>query len=141
MWEQQRNGYSYESDHVQFQAGCVADALTFYIIRRLGLEDAIVGICGRIGMTESSVDVFRQRSEEIELHGGRPFLVMSFHNGQYFREEITTEKQLTALNEVKNDLLWIENNCDILPAESERAYRSHLAIFQKGLVEIFSIVF
>lgn len=100
--------------------GCVADALTFYIIRRLGLEDAIVGVCGRIGMTESSVDVFRQRREEIELHNGKPFLVMSFHNGQYFREEITTEKLLTAFNEVKNDLLWIENNCDILPAESER---------------------
>ena len=44
---------------------------------------------------------------------------MSFQNGQYFREEITAEKLLAALNEVQNDLLWIEKNCDILPAESD----------------------
>jgi tetratricopeptide (TPR) repeat protein len=99
--------------------GCVTDALTFYIIRRLGLEDTIVEICGRIGITESSVDVFRQRREEIELHGGKPFLVMSFQNGQYFREEITAEKLQTALDETQNDLIWIEKNCDILPAESD----------------------
>ena len=99
--------------------GCVTDALTFYIIRRLGLENTIVEMCGRIGLTESSVDVFRQRQEEIKFHGGKPFLVMSFQNGQYFREEITAERLLTALNEVQGDLLWIDKNCDILPAESD----------------------
>ena len=99
--------------------GCVVDALTFYFIRRLGIEDAIVGMCGRIGMTEYSVDVFRQRLEEIELHGGKPFLVMFFKNGQYFKEEITTKQLSASLNEVKKDLLYIETNCDILPAESD----------------------
>ncbi|MBI4633825.1 MAG: hypothetical protein HY742_08030 [Deltaproteobacteria bacterium] len=100
------------------QSGCVTDALTLYIIRRLGLEDTIVEMCGSIGMTESSVDVFRQRKEDIEFHGGKPFLVMSFQNGRYFREEITAEKLRSALDEVQNDLNWIVKNCDILPAES-----------------------
>ena len=99
--------------------GCVVDALTFYFIRRLGIEDAIVGMCGRIGMTEYSVDVFRQRLEEIELHGGKPFLVMFFKNGQFFKEEITTKQLSASLNEVKKDLLYIETNCDILPVESD----------------------
>lgn len=102
-----------------FKAGCVTDALTLYIIRRLGLEDTIEEMCGPIGMTESSVDVFRQRKEDIEFHGGKPFMVMSFQNGQYFREEITAEKLRGALDEVLNDLNWIEKNCDILPAESD----------------------
>lgn len=101
------------------KAGCVTDALTLYIIRRLGLEDTIEEMCGPIGMTESSVDVFRQRKEDIELHGGKPFLVMSFQNGQYFREEITAEKLRGALDEIQNDLNWIEKDCDILPAESD----------------------
>ena len=91
-------------------AGCVTDALTLYIIRRLGLEDAIEAMCGTIGVTESSVDVFRQRKEDIEFHGGKPFLVMFFKNGQYFREEITAEKLRSALYEVQNDLYWIEKN-------------------------------
>lgn len=99
--------------------GCVVDALTFYLIRRLGIEDPIVGMCGRIGLTESSVDVFRQRLEEIELHGGKPFLVTFFKNEQYFKEEITAEQLTASFNEVKNDLLYIEANCDILPAESD----------------------
>lgn len=103
------------------KAGCVTDALTFYIIRRLGIEDTIIEMCGAIGVTESSVDVFRQRREDIEFHGGRPFWVMSYQNGEYFREEISAEKLRTALHEVQNDLSWIEENCDILPAESDLA--------------------
>ena len=101
------------------KTGCVTDALTFYTIRRLGLEEAIEEICGPIGMTESCIDVFRQQKEEIELHGNVPFLVMSYKNGQYFREEITAEKIRSAFNQVHNDLIWIENNCDILPVESD----------------------
>ena len=69
-------------------------------------------------MTESSIDVFRQRLEEIELHGGKPFLVISYQKGQYIREEITEERLSMALDEIKNDLCWIEDNCDILPIES-----------------------
>lgn len=99
--------------------GCVTDALTFYIIRRLGLEDAVVKICGKIGVTESSVDIFRTRLEEIELHGGKPFLVVAYQNGQYVKEDITIEKLQAAHTEVKNDLKWIEENCDILAAESD----------------------
>ncbi len=113
------------------KAGCVTDALTFYIVRRLGLEDTIVEMLGPIGMTESSVDVFRQRLEEIELHRGKPFMVISYQNGQYFREEISTERLHAALNEVQNDLLWIERNCDLLPAESDVGLSSALREISK----------
>jgi len=101
------------------KAGYITDALTLYIIRRLGIEDTIMEMCGPIGMTESAIDVLRQRKEEIEYHGGKPFWVMSFHNGRYFREEITAERLRSALDEVQNDLFWIEKNCHILPAESD----------------------
>lgn len=122
--------------------GCVTDALTFYLIRRLGLEDAVVEICGNIGMTESSVDFFRQRLEEIELHGGKSFIVLSYQNGQYVKEDITVDKLQATHNEVKNDLKWIEDNCKILPAESEleseAAFRDISKKFGKNFLDSVS---
>jgi len=99
--------------------GCVVDALTLHIVRRLGLEEPVADICGPIGMTESSVDVLRQRREEVELYRGKPFMIMSWQHGKYLREEITADRLSNALHEIQGDLAWIEKNCDILPAESD----------------------
>jgi tetratricopeptide (TPR) repeat protein len=99
--------------------GCVVEALTFFIIRRLAIEDVILKICGRIGMTETSIDVFRGRRDEIEFHGGKPFMVISWRDGKYYREEISTEMIRQSLDLAESDLHWIEENCEILPAESD----------------------
>jgi tetratricopeptide (TPR) repeat protein len=99
--------------------GCIIDPLTFYIIRRLGIENLIENLCGKIGMTESSIDIFRARLEELELHGDKPFLALSYKNGQYLKEEITTERMFIGLAEAKDDLNWIEENCDILTIEKD----------------------
>jgi tetratricopeptide (TPR) repeat protein len=131
---------TFEERNIAFKAiaynakrGCVVDALTFFIIRRLGLENTIIEVCGKIGMTESSIDVFRQRCEEIELHGGKPFLVISYQKGQFIREEITAERLRVALDEITNDLSWIEDNCDILPAESNLVLPTEFSSISKRL--------
>ena len=100
--------------------GCVVDILTFHIIRRLGIEDAVSAICGPIGITESSVDVLRLRKEDIMSHIGNPFMTISWRDGQYFRDEITDEQLQHVLKMVDDDLDWIDQHCKILPAEGTR---------------------
>lgn len=100
--------------------GCIVDALTFYIIRRLGLERAVIEICGPIGMTETSVDVFRSRHEEIRSQTGKPHMSVFWRNGKYYREEVTDEQLGRALQELEDDLHYISEYCRIVPAEGTR---------------------
>src|SRR5262249_24929134 len=42
-------------------AGCVVDAATYHCIRRLGLEDAVVRVCGKIGIAQATADLYQSR--------------------------------------------------------------------------------
>lgn len=99
-------------------AGCVVDALTLHIIRALGIEEAIAAVCGPISMTESSIDTFRLRREQVQSHGSQPFMTIYWRDGHYFREETTREQLEQTLAKINNGLDWIDQNITILPAES-----------------------
>jgi tetratricopeptide (TPR) repeat protein len=111
--------------------GCVVDTLTFYVMRRLGIEDAISAVCGTIGITEATVDVFRLRSEEIRSHIGNTFMTIFWRDGQYFRHEFTDEELRRALKVAEDDLAWIKEHCEVLPAEGTRDLPSDLREFSK----------
>lgn len=100
--------------------GCIVDILTFHIIRRLGIENAVSAICGQIGITESSVDVLRLRKEDIKSHIGKAFMNISWRDGQYFRDEITDEHLQSVLKMLDDDMHWIDQHCKIHPAEGTR---------------------
>ncbi|MCX5822581.1 MAG: hypothetical protein NTY86_03520 [Deltaproteobacteria bacterium] len=97
--------------------GCVVDTLTFHIIRRLEIEDIVASICGPIGITETSIDVLRRRREEIRSHLGKSLMTVFWRDGQYFREEITADHLQRSLNAFEEDLSWIDEHCEKLPAE------------------------
>lgn len=99
-------------------AGCVVDALTLHIIRTLGVEDAVIKICGSIAATESTVDIFRLRREQILSYRGQPYSTVFWRDGQFFREEVTQEQLENMLARIEQELDWIEQNVEILPAES-----------------------
>ena len=111
--------------------GCVVDTLTFYVMRRLGIEDTVSAVCGAIGITEASVDVFRLRSEEIRSHVGNTFLTIFWRDGQYFRHEFTDEELRSALKVAEDDLSWIKEHCEVLPAEGSRDLPSDMREISK----------
>ena len=113
--------------------GCVVDALTFYILRRMKLEKAISVVCGPIGLTEAVVDIFRCRREEILTHIGNPFMSVYWRNGQFYREEVSEQQLQQALGVVDDDLAWIKNNCEILPAEGTYDLPPHLRNLSRKL--------
>lgn len=111
--------------------GYVVDTLTFYVMRRLGIEDTVSAVCGAIGITEASVDVFRLRSEEIRSHIGNTFLTIFWRDGQYFRHEFTDEELRSALKVAEDDLSWIKEHCEVLPAEGSRDLPSDMREISK----------
>lgn len=100
------------------KAGCVVDALTLHIIRTLGIEETIAAICGPISATESTIDTFRQRREQILSYGGQSFMTLYWRDGQYFREEITAERLAQILSNINKELDWIDQHITVIPAES-----------------------
>ncbi len=101
------------------KAGCVVDALTLHIIRLLNIENVVADICGSIAVTESTIDIFRYRREQILSHGGKPFMMMSWRDGNYYRDEITKGQLDQILANVDSELYWITQTVEVLPAESK----------------------
>jgi hypothetical protein len=51
--------------------GCVLDAITLSIIRRLGLENAVIAVCGPLYTTQSVIDLLAFRAFEADRNVGK----------------------------------------------------------------------
>jgi hypothetical protein len=96
--------------------GCVVDALTLSLVRRLGVEHAVRDVCGSIGVTGSTREVYWRRIEEMK-EVGKPSTTLFWKNGYYYRHESTQEEWEQALQVREADLAWIDENATTVPAE------------------------
>ena len=96
-------------------AGCVVDAATYHCIRRLGLEEAVVGVCGKIGMAQVTADLYRARLKSIGLEKGSAG-TMGYRDGKFYMSERTEEQKEGTRATIKSDLDWLTSNAEILPA-------------------------
>ena len=97
--------------------GCVVDALTLHVIRLLDLDKPIIAVCGPIGITQSTLDVFLARLAEVLTYKGQLFMTLFYKDGQYFRDEMKAEQIDKHIQALEDDLNWIKKHCEILPAE------------------------
>ena len=100
------------------QVGCVLDALTLHIVRSIGIEEVVTEICGPLAVTESTIDTFRYRREQVLSYGEQPFMTMYWKNGQFYRDEMTKEQLQQILARHEQVLDWIDRQIEIIPAES-----------------------
>ncbi|HKJ73148.1 MAG TPA: hypothetical protein VKA19_03455 [Alphaproteobacteria bacterium] len=98
------------------EGGCIIDALTLNVIRRLGIENAVREVCGPIGVTGSTRDLYWSRLEEMKAAAG-PSMTLYWHDGQIFRHEASKAEWSAALQVREADLNWIDENATIVPAE------------------------
>lgn len=96
--------------------GCVIDALTLNVIRRLGIENVVREVCGPLCVTGSTRDLYWARHQEIKEAGG-PSMTLYWQDGQYFRHEPSQEEWNAAVHVREADLNWIDVNATIVPAE------------------------
>lgn len=100
--------------------GCVVDALTCYIIYKLSILDQIVQTCGPVGITQSSSDVFRARLADLEARSGKPIMTLFYKNGEFFRDEVTTEQVRVHVRALEEEVKWVDQNFEILAAEGTK---------------------
>ena len=97
--------------------GFVVDPLTLHSICRLGIQEAVVAATGRLGITESCLDLFRSLIEDRQLHQGKDgYLVLAKRGDEYVRQEITKEDIDSDIRQLQEIVDWAAANCEILPA-------------------------
>jgi len=95
--------------------GCVVDAATYHCIRRLGLEEAVVGVCGKISIAQTTADLYQTRLQGIALEKGSAG-TMNYRDGKFYLSERTAEQKQSTRTTIKSDLDWLTNNAEVLPA-------------------------
>jgi tetratricopeptide (TPR) repeat protein len=119
--------------------GCVVDAVTLHIIRRLRLEEAITAVCGPIGIVDATRLRLQQKAYDIEDHIDQRDMSLFYRDGQYFRIEVTPEDKRVELDLLKRDLGWLETVTTVLPAtgvtDPGEEWRAIAARFGTGFLD------
>nr|WP_320142312.1 hypothetical protein [uncultured Cohaesibacter sp.] len=103
--------------------GLIADASACYLIRRLGIEKAIEGEFGKIGITQETIDIFLRRLDNFEssifhdTETGAPKAGnISVRNGRIVLTELSECEVKSKMELIRSDLDWLQNECALLPA-------------------------
>jgi len=114
------NGDSVERDNavravLSSKAGFIIDPFALYTLYILNLLDNVVSIAGgKIGITQSTLDLFIQLMEERKAMGSHMSLAKE---GEHFvRTEISHEDIQLSIRPFESILAWCTENCEILPA-------------------------
>jgi tetratricopeptide (TPR) repeat protein len=100
--------------------GCIVDDLTLHFIRRLRLERAVENVCGPIGLVERAAARIRRKIHELQEGIDKPSMSLFYRDGQYFREEVSSEQKIAILEVHRADQTWIGDHAQIIPAEGTK---------------------
>jgi tetratricopeptide (TPR) repeat protein len=100
--------------------GCVVDAATLHVIRRLKIEGTVAAICGPIHIIDETALGLQRKIHELEKRLNEPDLSLAYRDGQYYKTEITPEQKKEILESLEADRIWLAENVTILPAEGSR---------------------
>jgi cellulose synthase operon protein C len=98
--------------------GCVVDSQTLYCIRRLKLEEVVQKVCGPIGVTQATIDIFRSRVQLVSALGGGRAGNMRLRGDQVELVESTEAQRQQIQQTLEDDLKWIGDTAKVLPAQA-----------------------
>lgn len=96
--------------------GCVLDAITLSIVRRLGLEKAVIAVCGPISTTQSVIDLLAYRDFEAKQNIGKKQGYIGWRENRLVVEEFSAEMMKNVADERAKELSWARSLASIVPA-------------------------
>ncbi len=103
--------------------GIIADSSACYLIRRLGIENAIESAFGQIGVTQETIDIFARRLQNLESSnfldeesGTRKVGSIAVRDGKIVLNELTEGEVKSTLDLMHSDLEWLKEKCVLVPA-------------------------
>jgi hypothetical protein len=97
-------------------AGCIVDAATYHSIRRLTIEDTVKAVCGPIGISQATADIYHARVQSLDESGGELKGSMTLRNGQMQMIEYSPDYLANTRRVVEGDRDWLAANAEVFPA-------------------------
>ncbi len=88
--------------------GCVLDAITLSVVRRLGIEEAVAAVCGPIHTTQSVADLFAIRAFEAQQNKGKKQGFLAWRDEQLVYQEYSQEQLQEAADERQKESEWVK---------------------------------
>jgi hypothetical protein len=100
--------------------GCVVDAVTLHVIRRLKIEGVVAAVCGPIHIVDETALGLQRKIHEMSERLDEANLSVAYRDGQYYRTETTPDQKQEILKSLEADRIWLAENTTIIPAEGSR---------------------
>jgi hypothetical protein len=100
--------------------GCVVDAVTLHVIRRLNVGDAVASVCGPIGIVDQTMLRLQQKIHELNDRIDQTDMSLAWRDGHVYRSEVTPDQKREALALLESDQRWLAERAVTLPAEGLR---------------------
>lgn len=96
--------------------GCVLDAITLSVVRRLGVEKAVVAVCGPIHTPQTVIDLLASRAFEAQQNIGKRQGFMAWRGERLVFEEYSEETMKQVADERTKEISWARRVTTIVPA-------------------------
>ena len=107
-----------------YHKGCILDAVTLYIVRRLKIEKILNKVLGQIHITQTTLDVFTQMQSDAHQNMRSGVVSVTYKDGVFYRDEISPELMKKAHALYSEDIAWIRENCKIISAMGDVSFFS-----------------
>lgn len=115
------------------RGGCVVDAITLSVIRRLGVADAVVAVCGPLNMPQGVLDLLAERAFRAEMDVGKNMGFVSWRDGQLVMQECSNEMLKSAAEENEAERAWAVANVATVTTMPKQEFSSET----RTIVETF----
>lgn len=96
--------------------GCVVDEITLALIRRIGVEQAVIDVCGKIHTSQSVVDSFYIRATEVGLDIGKTRGILAWREGQLVYDELPEGTLQKIADDRNEEYSWVKRVAAVIPA-------------------------
>ena len=102
--------------------GCVLDAITLSVIRRLGVSNAVISVCGPLYTPQSILDLLASRAIVAANEVGKTMGFVSWREGQLVMQEYSEEMLNTAAEQNEAERAWAFANVGVVTAMPKQEF-------------------
>lgn len=96
----------------------IADAVSIMTLHLISAGDVIVERFGKLGVAQSTVDLFSHTIDERKGIQSKGFMVVSKEGDKFVRQEISAEDIKRNLEHLEKVTGWVNINCEIIPCKA-----------------------
>lgn len=122
----------------------IIDITALITIHELGLADKLVAGFGKVGITQSTIDLINESLSEKRGMKSKGFATISKNDTGFIRDEVTPEQVDKSIKYFEGILTWIKSNCELVVSDKIASKifggKSIEDVFGKSFTDIIPII-